>query len=161
PLFARSVIIDGMKPAELALVLRGTLFDLHYPRGAEALPLEEEMDESFEAIADVEVLLPSMAIGACSGRVRRPGSGIAVPGNWEGGPAVEGLVGHPMQKGYTARVQDIVGGSSDAQPLLHLLFMIAPAMVQCFPSLVEEMEARPRRAEGTHAAVDSCHMWRA
>src|SRR5262249_21172853 len=49
PLFARSVIIDGMKPAELALVLRGTLFDLHYPRGAEALPLEEEMDESFEA----------------------------------------------------------------------------------------------------------------
>jgi hypothetical protein len=29
-----------------------------------------------------------------------------------------------------------------------------------YPSLLEELEVRPRRAEGPHAAVDSCHMWR-
>ena len=47
------------------------------------------------------------------------------------------------------------------QPLVHLLFMLAPTMLQCMPSLMEELKVRPRRAEGTHAAVDSCHMWRA
>jgi hypothetical protein len=33
-------------------------------------------------------------------------------------------------------------------------------MIQCFPSLLDELEVRPRRAEGPHAAVDSRHMWR-
>jgi len=161
PLFARSVIIDGMKGDGLTLALRGMLFDLHYPPGADALPLEEEMDESFEATADVEITLPHMTIGASSGRVRRSGPGIAAIGSWEPVATAAGLVGRTMMKGYTAQVQELFAGQPDTEPLQHLLFMLAPAMIQCMPSLVEELEMRPRHAESPHAAVDSCHMWRA
>ena len=161
PLFARSVIVDGMKPDGLGLVLRGTLFDLHYPPGADALPLEEEMDESFEATADVEIELPSMLIVGSSGRIRRAGAAIAAPGEWETVATAAELVGRTMFKGYTAQVQALFGDASERQPLIHLLFMLAPTMLQCMPSLLEELNVKPRRAEGTHAAADSCHMWRA
>jgi len=161
PLFSRSVVIDGMKGDGLSLVLRGMLFDLHYPREADSLPLEEELEASFEATADVEVEVPGMAMRAASGRVRRSGPGLEALGAWEPVPAVGELVGRTMQKGYTAQVQELFSQRGDLEPLQHLLFMLAPAMIQCFPSLAEELELRPRRAEGPHAAVDSCHMWRA
>jgi hypothetical protein len=161
PLFARSVVIDGLKGEGLSLTLRGTLFDLHYPPGADALPLEEELEESFEAIADVTVEIPAMVIGTSEGRVRRCGPGLGVVGQWEPVAAVTQLAGRVMQKGYTAGVQQLFAGTTDLEPLQHLLFMLAPAMIQCFPSLAEELEIRPRRAQGPHAAVDSCHMWRA
>jgi hypothetical protein len=161
PVFARSVIIDGMKGEGLTLVLRGMLFDLHYPPGADALPLEEELEESFEATTDVEIEVPSMAITSSTGRVRRSGPGIDTVGNWEPVATVDKLVGRTMQKGYTAQVQELFAECAGMRPLQHLLFMLAPALMQCFPSLVEELEMRPRRAEAPHAAVDSCHMWRA
>jgi hypothetical protein len=161
PLFARSVIIDGMKGEGISIVLRGMLFDLHYPPGADALPLDEELEASVEAAADLEVGVPSMAISTGSGRVRRSGAGIEALGSWEGVPTVEGLVGRSMMKGYTAQVQELFAGTADLLPLQHLLFMMAPTLMQCFPSLAEELELRPRRAEGPHAAVNSCHMWRA
>lgn len=161
PLFARSVIVDGMKAAGFGLVLRGMLFDLHYPPGADALPLEEEMDESFEATADVEIELPSMNIVASAGRVRRAGPAIAVPGDWETVATAGNLVGRAMFKGYTSQVQALFGEGTEMQPFVHLLFMLAPTMLQCMPSLIEELNVRPRRAAGPHAAADSCHMWRA
>ena len=161
PVFSRSVIVDGMKGDGLALVLRGTLFDLHYRPGADTLPIEEEMEASFEAITDVEVAVPTMAITASAGRVRRSGSSMETVGAWEPVPTVGQLVGRTMQKGYTAQVQEVFQGSTDMEPLQHLLFMLAPALIQCFPSLLDELELRPRRADGPHAAVNSCHMWRA
>ena len=161
PLFARSAIVDGMKPSGLALVLRGMLFDLHYPPGADALPLEEEMDEAFEAAADVAVELPAMQIVSSAARIRRTGSTLATPGEWETVATAAGLVGRGMFKGYTAEVQALFGEPCEVQPLVHLLFLLAPTMLQCMPSLLEELNVRPRRVEGTHAAVDSCHMWRA
>ncbi|MBI3783080.1 MAG: DUF2889 domain-containing protein [Deltaproteobacteria bacterium] len=45
PLFSRSLIIDGLKGEGLSLVLRGALFDLHYRPGADALPIDEELEE--------------------------------------------------------------------------------------------------------------------
>jgi DUF2889 family protein len=161
PIFARSVIVDGFKGDGLSLTLRGTLFDLHYPPGADSLPLEEELEESLEASADVGVEIPAMLINASSGRVRRSGPGVGVVGRWESVDTVEQLTGRPMQRGYTAEVQRLFAQSVGLEPLQHLLFMMAPTMMQCFPSLLEELDVRPRRAESPHAAVDSCHMWRA
>lgn len=161
PLFARSVIIDGMKGEGISIVLRGMLFDLHYPPGADALPLEEELEASFEAAADLEVGVPSMEITMGGGRVRRSGSGIEALGSWENVAMVEELIGRAMMKGYTGRVQELFAGTTELLPLQHLLFMMGPTLMQCFPSLAEELELRPRRAEGPHAAVNSCHMWRA
>ena len=161
PLFARSVIVDGMKGEGISIVLRGMLFDLYYPPGADALPLEEEMEASFEAAADLEIGVPSMEIATGSGRVRRSGHGIEALGSWEPVAAVDKLVGLTMMKGYTAQVQQLFAAAADMAPLQHLLFTMAPTLMQCFPSLAEELELRPRRAEGPHAAVNSCHMWRA
>jgi len=161
PLFARSVIVDGMKGEGISIVLRGMLFDLHYPPGADALPLEEEMEAGLEATADLEVGVPSMAVARSNGRVRRSGPGIDALGPWEPVATVERLVGHTMMKGFTSRVQEIFTSATGLEPLQHLLFMMAPTLMQCFPSLAEELEMRPRRAEGPHAAVNSCHMWRA
>jgi hypothetical protein len=155
------VIVDGMKAAGLGLVLHGMLFDLHYPPGADALPLEEEMDESFEATADVEIELPSMGIVASGGRIRRAGPAIAAPGEWQAVATAGELTGLTMTKGYTVQVQALFGDGTEMQPLVHLLFMLGPTMLQCMPSLIEELDTRPRRAEGPQAAVDSCHMWRA
>ena len=161
PLFSRSLIIDGLKGEGLSLALRGALFDLHYRPGAEVLPIEEELEESFEATADLKVEIPAMTIGECTARVRQSGAQIDKPGEWQVESTAQQLLGKSLLKGYTAQVQAEYAQTSGFEPLQHLLFMMAPAMIQCFPSLAEEMEQRPRRAEGPHAAVDSCHMWRA
>jgi hypothetical protein len=47
------------------------------------------------------------------------------------------------------------------RPATHLVLMLAPVVMQCIPSLIDELEIGRRRAEGPHAAIDSCHMWRA
>src|ERR1700686_4794585 len=102
-----------------------------------------------------------MGVTAAAGRTRRSGPGIASPGEWEDAATVGELVGVTMYKGYTAQVQERFASHPGTEQPQHLLFMLAPAMIQCMPSLLEEMELRPRRAESPGAAVDSCHMWRA
>jgi len=161
PIFARSLIIDGIRGEGMRLGLHATLFDLDYVLGAETLPIDEEMAESFEASAEFEVEIPGMAIRHSAVRTRRSGHAIAEPGVWSAVALCEQLVGVTMYKGYTAEVQRIFADTRDTEALQHLLFMLAPAMLQCMPSLFDEIEWRPRRAEGSRGAVDSCHMWRA
>lgn len=161
PLFARSIIVDGLKGEGLQLVLRGMLSDIHYPPRADTLPLEAELEHAFEATADIETEMPGMAIEASSARVRRSGPGVDAVGTWEAVERAGGLVGGALLKGYTAQVQACFAATTGLDPLLHLLYMLAPTLLQCMPSLLEELDVRPRRAESPHAAVDSCHMWRA
>lgn len=161
PIFARSIVMDGMKGEGLKITLRGVLCDLYYRPDANALPLEDEMEESFETTAELETELPSMAILAASGRVRRSGPDIDSMEAWAPVPRLGDLVGLTVVKGYTGEVQKIFAGSSGLQPVQHLLFMLAPTIQQCIPSMAEELETRPRRVEGPHPATDSCHMFRA
>jgi len=161
PIFSRSIIIDGVRGEGLRLLLRGLLFDLDYVPGADVLPIEEEMAESFEAAADVEIEVPGMRILAASGRTRRCGHAIDRPSGWVPAALVEQVGGLTMYKGYTVEVQRIFAGSEGTESLQHLLFMLAPTLIQCMPSLMDEVEWQPRRAESSRGAVDSCHMWRA
>lgn len=161
PIFTRSILIDGLHAEGMRLALHGTLFDLDYVVGADSLPIEEEMAASFEAIAEVEVELPGLLVGSCSARTRRGGPTIATPGVWQPEPIAARLCGLTMYKGYTAEVQRIFAATADAEAFQHLLYMLAPTLLQCMPSLFDEVEWRPRRAEGSRGAVDSCHMWRA
>jgi hypothetical protein len=161
PIFARSIVMDGMKGSGLQICLRGVLSDLYYRPGANALPLEEEMAESFETTAEIATDMPSMAITAASGRLRRSGAGIDTLEAWEPVPQVGDLVGRLVLKGYTAEVQTIFADATGLQAVQHLLFMLAPMLLQCMPSMAEELELRPRRAEGPHPSVDTCHMFRA
>lgn len=161
PIFSRSIIIDGVRGEGMRLLLRGVLFDLDYAPGADVLPIEEEMAESFEATTDVEIEVPGMEIHAAAGRMRHSGHEIERPSGWKPVPRLERLIGVPMYRGYTARVQEVYSDSSGLESLQHLLFMLAPTMIQCMPSLMDEIEWQPRRAESSRGAVDSCHMWRA
>lgn len=161
PIFTRSIIIDGLHTDGMRLDLHGSLFDLDYVLGAETLPIEEELAQSFEAIAEVAVELPGITVTAGSARTRRGSHTIATPGAWQDEAIASQLVGLTMYKGYTAEVQRIFAASPDSEAFQHLLFMLAPALLQCMPSLFDKVDWRPRRAEGSRGAVDSCHMWRA
>jgi hypothetical protein len=161
PIVARSIVMDGMKGKGLEICLRGVLCDLYYRPGANALPLEEEMAESLETTAEIATDMPSMVITAASGRLRRSGSGIDTLEPWEAVPQVGNLVGRLVLKGYTTEVQAIFANTTGLRPVQHLLFMLAPTVLQCMPSMAEELELRPRRAEGPHPSVDTCHMFRA
>ncbi len=161
PMFARSIIMDGMKGTGLQIWLRGVLSDLYYRPDANALPLEEEMEESFEATAELETQMPSMAILAASGRTRRSGPDIDSLEPWGAVPQVGALAGLVVVKGYTAEVQKLFARTAGLEPMQHLLFMLAPTLQQCMPSMAEELELRPRKAEGPHPATDTCHMFRA
>ncbi|MFN8627729.1 MAG: DUF2889 domain-containing protein [Candidatus Binatia bacterium] len=161
PMFARSVIMDGMKGDALQIWLRGVLSDLYYRPDANALPLEEEMEESFEATAELETEMPSMVIRAANGRTRRSGADFDSLEAWEAVPQVGNLAGLVVIKGYTAEVRKLFAGTAGLEPMQHLLFMLAPTLQQCMPSMAEELDLRPRKAEGPHPATDTCHMFRA
>lgn len=160
PICARSIVMDGMKGDDRHIVLRGVLSDLYYRPNANALPLEEEMEEFLEVTAEVEAELPYLQIGAASGRCRRSGPEVDSFGPWSPVPRVGELAGRLVVKGYTAHVQQVFGEGRDDLPVQHLLFMMAPTFQQCMPSMAEELETRPRRVEGPHPSTDSCHMFR-
>jgi hypothetical protein len=161
PIFARSILVDGLKHDGMDIDLHGSLSDVHYPPGAETLPLQEELESGFEAMITLRVELPAMAAHGAQGRSRQSGPGVENVGPWESIDSLGGLHGLVLRKGFSAQVQELFGDGEGIQPITHLVFMLAPVVMQCMPSLLDELELRPRRAEGPHAATNSCHMWRA
>ncbi|GIW42247.1 MAG: hypothetical protein KatS3mg076_2824 [Candidatus Binatia bacterium] len=159
PLFARSILVDGFHLGGLRIALRGSLFDIEYVPGAERLPVEEELAASVEVVGEIEVEVPSMEVGRSEARMREGGPGVERLGPWREITKARVLRGSSVRKGFTARTQELLEG--EPLPVLHLFFALAPTLVQCMPSLFEELGTLPRRAEGPRAAVDSCHMWRA
>lgn len=158
PIFARSLVIDGMIEDSRQLSLQGGLLDIHFPPGAETLPLEEEL---LEAAVHVTVTLPELTTTNASGQLRTSGPGVKRVGPWQTITSLSRLEGVAMRKGYAATVQGLFGDAAGTHPLTHLLVVLAPVVMQCMPSLRDLLDVRPRRAEGLHAAIDSCHMWRA
>jgi len=140
----------------LSIVLRGTLFDLYYRPGADALPLERNSRRPSRRPPICRSRSPASR-SPCQGRVRRGGPGVERVGAWE-----------PYRWSVTLSADKCsrlhrTGAGGLRSPYRRgaaatLLFMLAPTLMQCFPSLAEELELRPRRAEATHGAVDSCHM---
>jgi hypothetical protein len=160
PIFARSMIVDGLLGDGLQIDLHGTLCDITYPPGAESLPLEEELESGFEAAGRLAVALPEMKAVTANAQVRDLGPGVGQAGPWTAVPAVEQLAGVSLRKGYSANVQQRLGDGDGTRPLTHLLLLFAPVLLQCMPSLIDVLDLRPRRVEGPHPATDSCHMWR-
>jgi hypothetical protein len=161
PIFARSIIVDGTKHDGMDIGLHGSLSDVHYPPGAETLPLQEELELGFEAAITLRVELPAMSAHEANGRYRQSGPGVQTVGAWQAIDSLDGLGGLVLRKGFSAQVQQLFGDAEGVQPVTHLVLMLAPVVMQCMPSLMDELGLSPRRAEGPHAATDSCHMWRA
>ena len=67
-----------------------------------------------------------------------------------------------MSKRFASRVQQVLDDECGLRPESHMVFMMAPVVMQSMPGMLEEMEIRPgsggRNSTGT--ALNSCHMWR-
>jgi hypothetical protein len=162
-LWSRSVSVDAFKGEGLALRLHGTLTDVFQSGGPpEAGGGSERLDEGLEVMADLETAFPQMKLARVEGRRRLLSPGVRNAAPWQAVAEYGALREVGVRKGFTARVQEILGDADGLRPESHLIFMMAPVVMQSVPGLLEELDIRPgggRSATGT--ALDSCHMWRA
>ena len=71
------------------------------------------------------------------------------------------LIGRTMHKGYAAHVQALFPRAAGLEPLQYLLFMAAPAGLQCLPSLAEELGWETPRPNQPGLNIGLCYMFRA
>ena len=64
------MVVDGQWQKGTEIDMHGTLSDVRFPPGADALPLQEELEEGFESEVELTVSLPSMVAEKSSGRLR-------------------------------------------------------------------------------------------
>lgn len=161
PIFARSLVVDGLVEDNLQLTVHAVLLDILFAPGADRLPLEQELEAGLEIAVRMTVSLPDLTATALSGRRRQSGPGVTRVGAWEPLDTLDRLAGTPLRKGYAAAVQASLADADGIDPLTLLLIVLAPVVMQCMPSLFDLLEVRPRRVDVARAATDSCHMWRA
>lgn len=163
-LWARSVTVDAFKGEGLSLSLHGTLTDT-FQRGGppENGGSAEELLDGLEVMADLETGFPDLAVAQVRGRRRRllPGFGRAEV--WEPVDNYAELQGVSVAKGFTSRVQQALGDGMGLLPESHLVYMMAPVVMQSLPGMLEEMDILPGRdgKGSSRSALNSCHMWRA
>lgn len=155
-LFARSIVVDGFMAAEAEVVLHGSLTDVFQQI---ADPAGEELRGGTEVTMQLHTSLPAMTVDALEGRIRSFGADAFAPKQWTPLSQLPELAGVAIRKGFSARVEEILGAG--AVPPLHLVFMMAPVVMQCMPSLLDAMSVGLDGARGTGTAPNSCHMWRA
>ena len=163
-LWARSVSVDAFKGEGLGVSLHGTLTDT-FQRGG---PPEdgfaaEELLSGMEVMADFQTSFPDLELAEVSGRRRQLLPGFGNAGAWEELSKLKQLEGVGARKGFSLRVQEILDDEAGRRPETHLLFMMAPVVMQSLPGLIEEMDLAPGKSDrrsSTSSATNSCHMWR-
>ncbi len=164
-LWSRCVTVDAAKGENLALELHGTLTDC-FQRGGppESGAGQESFDGGLEVMIDLETGFPEMTVSGVGGRKRRllPGFGCADP--WADVENIHKIHGLSVRKGFSAQVQAGLGDDSGLSPESHLVFMMAPVVMQSMPGLIEEMDLLRSAVAGDSprigTAAGSCHMWR-
>jgi hypothetical protein len=159
--FMRSIVVDGFRQEGMQIDLHGGLADVHYVPEMATLPARHQLQNGFETTITMHVQLPAMEAHGAAGRLRRSGPGVGNAEAWQPIESLAGLHGIALRKGFSARVQELFGDVEGIEPVTHLVFMSAPVVMQCIPSLFDELDLGTPRAKGPHAATDSCHMWRA
>jgi hypothetical protein len=156
PLFSRSILVDGHKGEGLSLGLQSILTDVHYAEDP-----QERLAAGFAAAVDISAVVPSLEITSASGRLRRSGPGTEARGPWTPLEDVANLCGVTLRKGYSAAVLARLCDAEESARLHQLLFMVAPVVMQCMPSLADELDLQThRRDERRRTVINSCHMWR-
>lgn len=155
-IFSRSILVDGLKGDGLELALHSVLTDVQYDDAP-----EETLAAGFSAAVSMSTTVPSLEITAASGRTRRSGPGTDLRGPWEPILALSRLVGVTLRKGYSAAILERVADTEESARLRQLLFMVAPVVMQCMPSLADELDLQThRKEERRRTVINSCHMWR-
>ncbi len=167
-LWNRTVTIDSHKGEGLGLHLHGTLTDVFQSGGPpEDGSGTEELIGGIEVMADFSTAFPDMGLNDVSGRRRKLSAGIGNVGTWADIDNFVRLQGVNVRKGFSAQVQKILGDEAGLRPESHLVFMMAPVVMQSMPGLLEEMQLRASAGTGAGGgkrmgtALNSCHMWRA
>jgi hypothetical protein len=160
----RDVIVDGaeVEPGHIELALQ--LTELHYrPVPERAAAMDRFAGEvEVRALAGVDVRRYALRDVRLGERRRLPGDvGTA---SWHERPDVaRRLDGLSLARGVSRTLLDLFGGRPDDRPLLDLLLMLAPALIQVFAAVVDtwpSVAAKERWVVGTGGYVDSCWMWR-
>jgi len=157
-LLSASFVIDGLLADDGALELSGTLVQIDQ-RGA-ADSGGEVLRGGLEARAHLRTALPAMCVEAAAGRSRALGPGVWESGDWVDEPQLGLLAGVPVRKGFSSRVGEVLADASGSKPITQLVFMAAPVVMQCMPSLLADLRVAPQSGQGTGTAPNSCHIWR-
>jgi hypothetical protein len=160
PLFARTIVVDGLMGPEMSVALRGTLLDALYPATPGGSRPERAVDETVEVRVETETELPSMVVRRAEGRLRRARPHERVHGGWQAASAVASLVGQRMSRGYSPAVENMCAASAAPEPVRDLLIALAPAAMQTIPSISVEVGRPLWRGSAAAANADFCHMWR-
>ncbi len=162
--FRRDLIIDGheSKPGHLQLALQ--LTDLHFATApAIARPLERFAAQlEVRALAHIDVAQFALVELTLSERRRTFDNIEEAP--WRArADAIDGLAPLSLLSGVSAALLARFAERGDDRPLLDLLLMLAPALIQCVAALSEAWPADAKRSPslmGTGGLPDSCYMWR-
>jgi hypothetical protein len=160
----RDVVVDGaeVSPGRIELALQ--LTEVHYRPVAEPAPAMDRFAGEIEvrAIAGVDVRRYALCDVRLGERRRLPAD-VATAG-WHDRPdVVERLNGLSLARGVSRALLDLFGERPDDRPLLDLLLMLSPALIQVFAAVVDTWPATAANEGwviGTGGRVDSCWMWR-
>jgi hypothetical protein len=162
--YRRDVSIDGHELAPTRLLLAAQLGDLHLAPGPALAPPMRRFAGHLEVRALVEVDLAAFGIAAISAAERSRGPADLATAQWrDRADAVAPLVGLGLGAGVTAELLRRLGPVAGDRPLLDLLLMLAPALIQCSAALSEPWALAFRESTsmvGMGGLPDSCYMWR-
>jgi hypothetical protein len=162
--FRRDIVVDGHERTNGRLELAAQLTELHLaPAPALAMPMDRFARE-LEIRALAEVDLSSFTLSALRVAERQRGPADLATAPWQTRSATTAwLEGQRLGAGITAELLRRFGAEPGDRPLLDVLLMLAPALIQCSAAL---SDAWPLAAQanpsliGMQGLPDSCYMWR-
>jgi hypothetical protein len=162
--FQRDLVIDGHEPAPGRLQLAAQLTDLHFaPAPALAIPMERFAGQ-LEVRVLAEITSTSGEITQIAAAERSRERADLERAIWrERSDAAAWLVGRRLGPGISRELLERLGRAPADRPLLDVLLMLAPALVQCAAALSEDWPLAARvqpSVVGMGGLADSCYMWR-
>jgi hypothetical protein len=160
----RDLVVDGHEPAPGHVQLAAQLTEVHLaPAPAVAAPMAR-----FAAEVEVRVLLelelPGLAVTRIHAAERRRDATTLATAPWrQRTDDVAWLGGTSLGAGISARLLEHHAADEEDRPLLDVLLMLAPAMIQCAAALSEDWVLAARKNPslvGIGGLPDSCWMWR-
>lgn len=160
----RDVVVDGaeVEPGTLELALQ--LTEVHYRPVDEPAPAMDRFAGEIEARAIAGIDVRKYALSDVKiGERRRTPENVGTAAWLDRPDVVERLNGLSLARGVSRALLDLFGDRPDDRPLLDLLLMLSPALIQVFAAVIDTwpaVAAKEQWVVGTGGRVDSCWMWR-
>ncbi len=162
--FRRDLIVDGHEPADGRMELAAQLIDLHFaPAPARAKSMDRFAAElELRLLAELE--FPMMVVERLSAAERCRDADSLERAVWrDRSDRVADLVGLRLAQGISGELLRRFADAAADRPLLDVLLMLAPTLVQCAAAVSDPWAVAAQRERwfvGLGGAPDSCYMWR-